>query len=275
MKLEIKASAPYSLYSVIQSHGWSDLPPFNVLSKNSIAVGVSVGNRAIDCRVDAIKNGLVLEAKQINTNVSKAIRHMFRLEDTMQPFYAYAKSVGRTWIKKNQMGRMLRSQTIFEDLVKMVLTTNCSWSFTKIMVERLVTTLGQKTPLGASLFPTPEALAKKRERFYRDKIRAGYRSPHLQKIGKLFSKNLIDTASWMDPMRDTQDIRKEILSVPGAGAYVADNMLKLMGRFEYLGIDSWVRKKLSMTDSEIKETYAPHGPYQGLILWCDVTRDWL
>ena len=40
-------------------------------------------------------------------------------------------------------GRMLRCQTVFEEVIKTILTTNCNWSATVKMTERLVTELGE------------------------------------------------------------------------------------------------------------------------------------
>lgn len=283
MKKELPSPKNYDLKSVILSHGWSGLAPFNVVNPTTIRFGLHLSGKPVDVTLAAHGAKVFIEANLITKEMQSAVAYMFRMEDDMQGFYSHAKKENRAWIEKNNMGRMLRAQTIFEDVVKMVLTTNCSWAFTKKMVNTLMETLGEKTPQGLGLFPLPEKFASKSEAFYRDKIRSGYRSPHLPKIGKLFSKGLIDTQSWLDPQKPTERIRKEILSIPGAGPYVADNILKLLGRFDYLGIDSWVRKRLTelwnkkkpVTDAQIEKAYQSHHRYQGMILWCDVTKDWL
>ncbi len=48
---------------------------------------------------------------------------------------------------------MLRSPTVFEDLVKMICTTNCSWALTVKMVTGLVENLGRETDDGRRSFP--------------------------------------------------------------------------------------------------------------------------
>ena len=48
---------------------------------------------------------------------------------------------------------MLRSPTVFEDLVKMICTTNCSWALTEKMVTGLVENLGRETNDGRRSFP--------------------------------------------------------------------------------------------------------------------------
>ena len=79
-----------------------------------------------------------------------------------------------------------------------------------------------------------------------------------------------------------EDLRREIQSVKGAGRYVADNMLKLLGRYEGLGLDTWCRRKFAeihhrgrrVSDRTIERFCAPFGRWRGLALWCDLTRDW-
>jgi N-glycosylase/DNA lyase len=215
----------------------------------------------------------------------KIVARMLRLDETLDPFYARARRVARPdlrWTERVGAGRLLRSPTVFEDLVKMICTTNCSWALTRIMTRALVSRLGEEAPGGHRLFPTPEAMASAPRRFYRDVVKAGYRGPFLLDLARSVSRGAVATESWIDPGTPTGSIREEILAISGAGPYVADNMLKLLGRYEGLGIDSWCRRTFSRmyrprrpaTDSAIGRFYEPFGPWRGLALWCDMTRDW-
>ena len=71
------------------------------------------------------------------------------------------------------------SAFVFEDALKTLCTTNCTWALTETMVRNLVEALGEEGPTGARTFPTPEAMARRPERFYRERVRAGYRAPYL------------------------------------------------------------------------------------------------
>ena len=77
-------------------------------------------------------------------------------------------------------GRLLRGPTVFEDLAKLVLTTNCSWALTTRMVERLIALAGVAADDGARAFPGPAALARLSESTLRDRARTGYRAPLLR-----------------------------------------------------------------------------------------------
>src|SRR2546427_12646184 len=83
-------------------------------------------------------------------------------------------------------GRMVRSPTVFEDVVKTICTTNTSWGGTTRMVNALVQHLGEKAP-GAPpdspygrAFPAPAVMAAAPPSFYRKVAGAGYRGPDLK-----------------------------------------------------------------------------------------------
>lgn len=71
--------------------------------------------------------------------------------------------------------------------------------------------------------------------------------------------------------------------VKGVGDYAAENLLKLVGRYDGLALDSWLRagfiqkhnKGRACSDKKITRHYARFGSWRGLALWCDMTRDWI
>ena len=177
----------------------------------------------------------------------------------------------------------MRGPTVFEDLVKMICTTNCSWALTEIMVTQLVRTLGRKTRDGRHSFPTPEAMARMPESFYRKVVRAGYRAPYLRELARKVASGELDVEGWLTTQKAGPDLKREIKAVKGVGDYTAENMLKLLGRYHGLALDSWVRGRYSelhargrrVPDKKIERHYRSFGDWSGLVLWCDVTRDWL
>ena len=96
------------------------------------------------------------------------IRHMLRLDEDLSAFYlAAAAEPTLAWVTAGA-GRMLRSPTVFEDLVKTICTTNCTWSATVRMVSALVRELGRPAQ-GAPerhAFPLPEAVAEAGDEFF-------------------------------------------------------------------------------------------------------------
>src|SRR6476469_3633328 len=92
--------------------------------------------------------------------ILNGVRHILRLDDDLRDFYDAVESDERlSWIADMNAGRLLRSATVWEDLVKTICTTNCSWALTRKMVVNLVSTLGTAAADGKRTFPTAEAMA--------------------------------------------------------------------------------------------------------------------
>jgi N-glycosylase/DNA lyase len=154
------------------------------------------------------------------------------------------------------------------------------------MVTGLVRGLGRAGRDGRHSFPTPEAMALAPEKFYRDVVRAGYRAPYLKELAERVASGDLDVESWLTSELSTDELRREMKRVKGVGDYAAENLLKLVGRYDCLALDSWVRAKFARTrnpggarrasdDAKIARYYSRFKHWRGLALWCDMTRDWL
>ena len=153
----------------------------------------------------------------------------------MGDFYATLEHDDRlAWIAKANAGRLLRSPLVWEDLVKTICTTNCSWALTKKMVGNLVEKLGEPATDGRKAFPTPQAMAAQDDNFYREEIRAGYRSPYFVELSEAVASGTIDPESWLRSDLPTAELKKELKKVKGVGDYAAENLLKLIGRYDGL-----------------------------------------
>ncbi|HET6372504.1 MAG TPA: Fe-S cluster assembly protein HesB [Candidatus Polarisedimenticolia bacterium] len=298
--LTLRVPAGFHFVRAVQGHGWFDLPPFSwdeatstltrgltLSGAGPVTVQIRAGRPrakapAIELRV--IASGHVERADL--AQAARDVSHMLRLDEDLDDFYQQATKVRQPdlrWAEAAGAGRLLRSPTVFEDLVKMICTTNCSWALTRVMVGEMVGRMGATAPGGARLFPSPEEMAGRPSRFFRDKIRAGYRAEALRDLAAAVAQGAIRPQTWLDRERPTPEIREEILSIKGAGPYVADNVLKLLGRYDGLGLDAWCRREFSrlhhsgraVTDGRIARFYAPFGAWRGLALWCDVTKEWL
>jgi len=178
---------------------------------------------------------------------------------------------------------MLRSPTVFEDLVKMICTTNCSWGLTDKMVKNLVDSLGRESKDGRRTFPTPEAMALMPLKFYVNEVRAGYRAAYLKELADRVAGGELNVQDWLKSDLPTPELIKEMKSVKGVGDYAAENLLKLVGRYDGLALDSWTRAKFvrvrnngrKASDKKIAGFYSRFNSWRGLALWCDMTRDWM
>ncbi|MEK6334244.1 MAG: hypothetical protein AABM67_04790 [Acidobacteriota bacterium] len=291
MKITINTPDDFSFRRTVLSHGWCALPPFE-FDKNAWTLTrvLDAGQpRPVTVKISSTKGGLELKTsrrlgKKAAERIVRDVRHMFRLDDDLESFYrTTAAEPEFAWISKEGAGRLLRSPTIFEDLVKMICTTNCSWSLTEKMVGALVTELGGESDDGRKSFPTPQAMARKPDQFFRDKIRAGYRAPYLKELAQRVASGKLDVESWLTNAAHLTDLLKEMKSVKGVGNYAAENLLKLIGRYDGLALDSWTRAQFARSrnqgraasDKKIARYYARFDSWRGLVLWCDLTRHWL
>jgi 3-methyladenine DNA glycosylase/8-oxoguanine DNA glycosylase len=165
----------------------------------------------------------------------------------------------------------------------MICTTNCSWALTEKMVSGLVNELGRESSDGRKFFPNAEAMASKSEKFFRDKIRSGYRGPYLKELAQRVASGSLNVESWLTSELPLDELMKEMKSVKGVGNYAAENLLKLIGRYDGLALDSWTRAQFARarnsgraaSDKKISRFYARFTSWRGLVLWCDMTRHWL
>ena len=285
MRLTLQVPSGFRLATVARSHGWYDLPPFGWDGTRLTAV-VRAGGAVHDVGLTSDGDRLLVRAAPggaaARAELRQTVATMLRLDEDLAPLYALTDGDERlSYARAHAAGRLLRAPTAYEDVIKMLLTTNCSWSSTRVMVSRLVEELGEPAPSGARAFPTPAAMANKSERFYRDVVRAGYRAPHLHAIARAVARGTLDPEAWRRPELDDQALRDALLALPGIGPYAADNLLRLLGHYGYLGLDSWCRGKLKKlhprlrdVDAFARRRYRPFGHFAGLAMWLELTRDW-
>ena len=151
------------------------------------------------------------------------------------------------------------------------------------MVTGLVQNLGKESNDGKRTFPTAEAMALMPVKFYTDEVRAGYRAPYFKELADRVASGELNVEQWLHSPLPTADLIKEMRGVMGVGPYAAENLLKLLGRYDGLALDSWTRAKFFVirnngrkaSDKKIARFYSRFKEWRGLVLWCDVTRDWL
>lgn len=291
MTLSVGVPPGFRFRSVVLSHGWADLPPFRFdHAHERLTLTLPWGRRSygfVDISpargaLRVVTSGPAGRLPAFRRGAESVARSVFRLDEDLRPFYrALAPHPKHSWIRRLGAGRLLRAPTAFEDAVKMICTTNCSWALTKAMTGRLCEALG-RGPSGARSFPTPGEMAARGEKFYRERIRCGYRAPFLASLSRRVARGSLDIERWRDTGFPAEELRAEMASVDGIGPYAAGNLLKLAGRYGDLGIDSWCRKQYAelhregrrVGDAAIEHHYRGYGEWRGLFFWLDLTQGW-
>jgi len=267
----------------VRSHGWYNLAPFFYdATRNTLSYTFAgTKGKPVAAVISEVRNGVRIDLDRAvpdRSGIEEKVRHILRLDDELNAFYeGCCTGTEFDWVRKRGAGRLLRSPTVYEDLVKTLCTTNCSWALTEKMVSNLVDMLG-----GGSHFPDPETMAAQDEKFYRNEIKAGYRSPFFVELARSVASKSVDPEEWLTSELPTDELKKQIKSVKGVGDYAAENMLKLLGRYDGLALDSWLRgqfyKKHNSgkvcSDKKIEKRYSKYGEWMGLAIWCDMTEDW-
>lgn len=289
MRLRLPTPPRFRFATTVRSHGWSELAPFRATDDGErLETVVDLGDRAaipltlreasgrvvVDspARVDAVRR----------ERVRRAARRVLNLELDLRPFYDVVRDEPRLrGLEALGAGRLLRGASAFEDLVKLVLTTNCSWALTRRMVAALVEGLGAEAAEGRRAFPGPAALAAVGADRLRREFGLGYRAPYVAELAERAADGRLDPEAWERADAPLDELRASLLELPGVGPYVAENVLKLLGRPDGLGLDSWLRASYAtvyhggrrVSDRTIARRYRRAGSWAGLALWCDMTAD--
>jgi 3-methyladenine DNA glycosylase/8-oxoguanine DNA glycosylase len=174
------------------------------------------------------------------------IARMLRLDESSSRI-AQFHAVDPRW-KQRGRGRLFRSPTLFEDVVKTVTSCNVQWPGTVQMNRRLCEVVGSSVTLPAAkpitlhAFPTPAQLARTRPSTLRSRCRVGYRDERLVQLAQLFtlapSKGGIDQRWLEDPATPDDAMFKYLITLPGVGPYAAANIMQLLGRYRRLPLDT-------------------------------------
>lgn len=278
--LRVPLPARFDLELALFGHGWIDLAPHrwdkDTRRFHSVIAGADVS---------AWQKGRVLhvstsgKSKEVRAGLSR----MLRLEHDLGAFWAICKKEPAfAWVARRGAGRLMASPSLFEDLAKLLMTTNCTWAVTRNMSANLVSSLGPRAPSGNRSFPDAALCAKKPASFYRDVVRMGYRADAMVKLAKKFASGDLDDKHFENPKLSTDEVRERLLELDGFGPYAAGQALRLLGRYDDLALDSWCRatfakhrgKKKPPSDRTIAREYARFREWQGLALWMDLTAPW-
>lgn len=207
------------------------------------------------------------------TLVKRQVRRMLRLDQDVATFWArHPQACAK------RFGRLIRSATLFEDMVRTITSCNVAWANTKTMNQRLCEHVGEGG------FPLPSQLAKLTPARLKQLCKVGYRAPWIIELARAFDDGAIDPAKLESPDRTTDELFGEIRKLSGFGPYATANVLMCLGRFDHVPIDSeayrlWRNRTGDTTasptamDRAIREHYAQYRPWDFLAYWFDLWHD--
>lgn len=210
------------------------------------------------------------------------LARMFNLNEDESVVRAFHK-VDPRW-RKSGRARLMRSPTLFEDVVKTVTSCNVSWPNTINMNRNFCEVLGRTSASGFSAFPTAKKMARTRAGTLRGRCRVGYRDRRLIDLATMFVRGEIDEA-WLTS-RETSDDEAFafLLTLPGIGPYAAGNIMQLIGRYSRLALDTesvrHARSVLGMRGEpgaimkRLAKHYEPFGEHRFRSYWFELWADY-
>ncbi len=285
MHLALTARQPFSFRSVVKSHGWVQLAPFRFDEEAETLSYVDrlFNGRVVEYCIAAAPAGVNVDAagrfsKTEQNEIGRKVEWMLGLDQDFSLFYKAARGEPKLrHVRRLARGRVLRSPTFFEDVLKTILTTNTLWGATKRMNLNLIAAFGEPLsgPDGLRAFPAPERIARSTEDELRQAVRVGYRAPAILELARRIASGELDIEAFKTSTLPTLELRKELLKIRGIGPYAAANLLMILSRSDFIPIDTYALKMVShewhkgkpITAKEVEQAFLEWGEYKGLAFW--------
>lgn len=286
---QMKDKLPLSqaqLKSVILSHGWFILKPFEVQYNNCVSLTVAYNINASEgvFSVRGKSNGCVLSTINGSHEMNKKIcADCLSLDINLAPLYKLiSKQINKWgWVRQGNHGRFLRSPSLFEDCCKAVLSTNTTWQRTVYMVERLVSHYGKRIQ-GHISFPSPEKLIETPEETLRSLTGCGFRAKYLADLSRqaTLNKPFFQGDAWKNVT--CEDFSENLINVKGLGPISVNYLSLIYWKPNGYNLDAYVKRRCKELwgVSErgllqfLEKRYRNFDEYGPMLLWFEITRHW-
>ncbi|MGO8670965.1 MAG: DNA-3-methyladenine glycosylase family protein [Capsulimonadaceae bacterium] len=303
MTIHVSCPSDFSFHETVSAHGWLRLLPF--VWRDSAPAGWSgwrppdpeTGRTGILERVEKLPDGRVVRIEMAEDGqgciavdvdaddvdreeIVQRVRRMLQLDIDISPFHTFASGRPQlSHVAARRQGRVLRAPTLFEDVIKVITTTNTTWSQTVGMVRRLVGCYGApyesiEYPGLRRAFPTPQAIAETDPNEFANAARLGYRSAAVHSLAVDIAEGRLDLESWQNPALSAEDLEKRLLTLRGVGPYAAACLMLYLGKPAKIAVDSYARMKVAgelgraATDRDVRNFFAEFGDWRGLAYYC-------
>ncbi len=284
MKLTILAHQPFNFHNAVRSHGWYQMAPFSYDEEAGIlhyVIRLGTG-KVLEMHIREAPGGVSIETNEKLTKAEAAeltetVNWMLGLDMDFSAFYAAARKEPKlAHAEKLARGRVLRSPTFFEDVLKTILTTNTLWAATKRMNANLIATYGDPLPTtDKKAFPVPASIAASSPEVLKEAVRVGYRAEFIHELAVRVASGELELESLKTSDLPTLELRKELLKIKGIGPYAAANLLMILGRSDFIPVDSWALKLVShewydgepVTPKQVEQHFEEWGEFKGLAYW--------
>lgn len=261
IEFKINPRPPFSFEQTIYSHGWINLLPnswdmetkifsrVEQLQSGEVVLIKMHGNKSVTQPEVLINIQSERElSEKDRSEILHSVSHMLRIDEDLSGFYKLCKKHGGHWLNAlNGAGRLLRSPSLFEDVIKTICTTNIQWGGTKRMVGELVSAFGAPFSEDPQLkaFPAAESIASVSFDEFDKRVRLGYRSSYVYECAVRVVDGTLDLGGIQNNKFASEDLKKELLKIKGIGNYAAATLMMLSGHYDELPVDSVFKEFVS------------------------------
>ncbi len=180
-------------------------------------------------------NSIIYDYFDLGTNYDEIKREFSKIDDSMK------KSVDFGY------GIRILNQDLWEMIISFIISANNNIPRIKGIIERISEKCGEKITWNGKdyyLFPTVEKLSKLSVSDLRS-LGTGFRDKRIYKTTQMILNNEV-SINKLTKMKNTLEIREELLKLDGVGEKVADCiMLFALKRYDSFPIDVWVRRVMN------------------------------
>ena len=279
----IPTPSNFHFASTVVSHGWYLLAPFRwTRDEQTLHRPLVLGGKPIDLAISFDDHELRIEGA-IDDNhrdeLHRKLTRMFQLGVDTSEFVALSRSSQtHAWVESSGFGRLLCGATLFEDVVKIIATTNTMWRQTMRMTELLVEKCGRRTKSGHRAFPEPADVARFSADELQEDCRLGYRAKSIHALATGIVDGSIDLDALSDPSQSTEELFASYRELPGIGPYGAAHLVAMDGRHDFIAVDTefrrFVRERYhggrAVADRTMLRRYAKWGRWKYLAYWSEL-----
>ncbi|MEM6756857.1 MAG: hypothetical protein AAF586_06790 [Planctomycetota bacterium] len=268
----------FELDKAVASYGYFLLAPNHWDPKRRVFTRpFRVGRSRVTARVTQPRRGRLnirtdkpVDRRQAD-RIKAALARMLRIDDELADWHRLCPPA-----RKRNFGRLFRSPSLFEDMVKTITGCNVTWTQT-IVMNRLLS-----EQIGKGDFPTPRQLSKWTPDDLAAATKVGYRADRIIRLANSFLAGDVDPDWYEHPDRTTDELYDALRTIHGIGDYAASNILMLLGRYDRVAIDTETYRHFTTTrdierpkpasklDPIIRDHYEQFAPYPFLAYWFEL-----
>lgn len=234
-----KSFEPRDIFECGQCFRWNvqeDGSYIGVFGKNVLNVKKNNANVIItgECENDIEKE--CIQYFDLNRDYEKIKEELSKVDDNLKKSIEYGKGI-----------RIL-NQDLWEVIISFIISANNNIPRIKGIIERMCKKYGEKITFSGAeyyTFPTPKQLENATITDFRN-LGMGFRDKYIYQTTKMINEKIMDLDE-LKNMKDTVEMRKKLLLLPGVGPKVADCILLFssLSRLDVFPIDVWVRRVMN------------------------------